>query len=174
MATAVLIASTVLSAYSAYHQGQVASAQSKYAARVADRNVVINQQESAAASAQQQRDMRLRLGAASAAYGASGVDPGTGTPLNVFSDSVGQGTLDNLTMKYNYKLRGLGYASGAAMDRTAAGEASTSGILGAVGSGLSGYAKYSTMNSGSGIPVMANMTANDQSTADQYAFSLNG
>ena len=170
-----MMASTAVTAYSAYHQGQVENANAKYASQVADRNAAIAAQQGAAAQAQQKRDMRLRLGAASAAYGASGVDPTSGTPLDVFSNSVGQGTLDNLTIGYDYKLRGMGYQGTSAMDKVAGSQASTSGVLGALGTGLSGASKtygiYRNNHPGTGIQVTPGSGASSGSWVGSSGFN---
>lgn len=153
MATAALIVSAVISAYSAVRAGQAQSAQAKYMGKVAEQNADAARQQGAAAAEAQHRDAMRKLGLMQANYGASGVDQSTGSPLDVFSDAVGQSTLDNLNTKYNYQLKALGYQNSAALDSATADNATTSSYLSAAGSllgaGANAYGRYT----GTGTPV---------------------
>lgn len=155
-------------AYSTYHQGQVASAEHKYQAQTEQRNALIAQQQGQAAAEAQNRRMRMALGSQQAAYGASGVSGDIGSPVDVFASSVQQGTLDNLTLKYNAKLRGMGYQSSAALDSAAASNASTSGMLNAAGTALGGASRAYTQSGGGGdgIPVVPNSGVRQGLTAE--------
>ena len=52
--------------------------------------------------------------------------------------------------KQNYQLKAMGYENQAALDDSQASNARTSGVLGAIGAGLSAYGSYLKM--GSSIP----------------------
>jgi len=157
MAVPVMIASAVISAMAAMRTGQTQSEMAKYNAKLAETNSEVANAEGAAASDAQDRDSQRRIGAAIAAYGASGVDVGTGSPVDVLADSARQATLDNLTVKYNYKLRALGYQNQAGLD-TATGEyALAAGRMGATASLLQGVGqalstKGGTSSGGTAIP----------------------
>lgn len=153
MAVAVPIITAVISAYAAVRAGQAQSAQAKYTAKVAQQNADAANQQGAAAAAAQHRDAVRKLGLMQANYGASGVDQSTGSPLDVFSDAVGQSTLDNLNTKYNYQLKALGYNNSATLDSAAASEATTSSYLSAAGSLLGGAGKAYGQYAGTGTPV---------------------
>lgn len=153
MATAVLVASAVISAYGAIRAGQAQSAQAKYMGQVAQQNAIAANQQGAAAADAQHRDAMRKLGLMQANYGASGVDQSTGSPLDVFSDAVGQSTLDNLNTKYNYQLKALGYQNSASLDSATASDATTSGYLNAAGSLLGSGGNLYRRYSGTGTPV---------------------
>lgn len=153
MAVAIPIITAVVSAYAAVRAGQAQSAQAKYTAAVARQNADAANQQGAAAAAAQHRDAMRKLGLMQANYGASGVDQSTGSPLDVFSDAVGQSTLDNLNTKYNYQLKALGYNNSSTLDSAAASDATTSSYLSAAGSLLGGAGKAYGQYSGTGTPV---------------------
>lgn len=151
MAVAAMIAAAVVTAYSAVRSGQAQSAAASYNAKVADQNAEAMRQQGAAAQEQQRQDAMRKLGLMQANYGASGVDPSTGSPLDVFADSVQKSTLDNLTTKYNYQMRALGYQNSSTLDSFQSDQASTSGYLNAAGSLLGGASKaYGYYSAGSG------------------------
>lgn len=154
MAVAMLVASTLISAYGAIRSGQAQSAAAKYNSQVAQQNAQATQQQGEAAAEQQRQDAMRKLGLMQANYGASGVDPGSGSPMDVFADSVQKSTLDNLTTKYNYQMRALGYQNSATLDSYQSDQASTAGYLNATGTLLGGAAKTYRYAAGSGTPVM--------------------
>lgn len=153
MAAAIPIISAVVTAYAAVRAGQAQSAQYKYKAAVDQQNADAANQQGLAAQAAQRKDAMRKLGLMQANYGASGVDQSTGSPLDVFSDAVGQSTLDNLNVKYNYQLKALGYQNSAGLDSAASSDASTSGYLSAAGSLLGGAGKTYDRYKGTGTPV---------------------
>ena len=136
-----MIASTALTAYGMVKQGQAASAAADYNSKVAGQNSQIAAAQGEAASQQQQRDTQRKMGAMMAAYGASGVQMSDGSPADVLSDSVRSATLDNLTLKYNYKLRGLGFQQQQTLDNMQSENALTSSYFSAAGAAISGGAK---------------------------------
>jgi hypothetical protein len=130
-----------VSAYAAIKQGQATSQAADYNKQQAQQNALATQQQGAQAAIAQQRDMGLKLGTLSANQGASGVDPSTGSPLDVLSSSIQQGTLDNLNLKYNYQMKALGYSNSATLDSMESSNASTAGYLNGAGSLLGGAAQ---------------------------------
>lgn len=155
MAVAIPYVIAAIAAYGAVRAGQAQSAQAKYASVMASNNAAAAQQQGAAAQAAQRQDAMRKLGLMSANYGASGVDPTTGSPLDVFADSVSQSTLDNMNIKYNYQLRALGYQNSSTLDDATAKNATTSSYLSAAGDLLGGAGKGYMQAQGSGTPVMS-------------------
>lgn len=156
MAVAAMIVAAVVTAYSAVRSGQAQSAAADYNKKVAQQNAAAMDQQSQAAREQQHQDLMRKLGLMQANYGASGVDPTTGSPLDVFADSVQKGTLDDLTTKYNYQMKALGYQNSATLDSFQSDQASTSGYLNGASALLGGASKaygYYAGGSGGGTPV---------------------
>lgn len=126
-------------------QGESNAAASRYNAQIAQQNAQIAEQQGVAAAEQQDIAARRKIGSMVAGYGASGVDGGSGSAMDVLADSVRAATLDNLNVKYNYKLKAMGYNNQATLDQSNAKNSSTSGGLNAIGTGLKGL--------GSAIPL---------------------
>lgn len=139
---------------------QAADAQSKayqYQAAVAQQNQQIAQQYAAQETARgeqmaqrKQQETAQRVGAVTAATGASGLDPGSGSALRLQDDTLAMGRLDAETIRYNankaaygYKLQGTSYENQARLDDMAADSASRSGNLSAFGDIISGGASVS-------------------------------
>ena len=149
-----LAASAVMAASSAVKQGQAASNAAEYNAKVAQQNQQIAAAQSVAASDVQQRDTEMKMGAAQAAYGASGVQMADGSPADVLAASARNAALNNLTLKYNYQLQGLGYQNQAALDTANASNSLQAGYMGAAGALLGGASKaWGAMPSGGGTAV---------------------
>ena len=160
-AVPLMIISTAVSAYSAYQQGQAASEAANYNAKVANANAQMTEAQGVAASEALQRNQQRQIGAAMAQYGASGVDPGSGSPMDVLQSSVREATLDQATTKYNYDVRANAYRNQSNLYGMQSSQASTAGMLnslGALAQGASSYAMYSNPNAfkttGTPIPGM--------------------
>ena len=135
-------------------QGEAAAGAAEYNAAIARQNAAAAVQQGQAASESQARDAARKIGAMVAGYGASGVS-GSTSASDVLADSVRMATLDNLTTKYNYKLRELGFLNEASLQDSNATNSRTAGVLNALGAGMSGYADYTTRNpsAGGGTPI---------------------
>lgn len=125
----------------AIRQGQAASNAANFNAALAKQNADTADSQSIAASEAQQRDAQKKIGSAMAAYGASGVQMADGSPADVLGDSARMATLDNETLKYNYKLKGLGYMAQASLDSANGENSRTASYFNAAGSMLSGGSK---------------------------------
>lgn len=128
-----ILAAATVSAVGAVRQGQAASNAANYNAEVASQNAQAMSAQGEAASEQLTRTTEQRQGAAMAAYGASGVQMGEGSPMDVMQSNVRAATLDNLTSQYNYKMRGLGYQDSAALMSSQASNDTTAGYLSGMG-----------------------------------------
>lgn len=147
-------AGAAVSAVGAIKQAQAASAAADYNAAVSSQNAQIAEAQGEAAAQAHQRDTQRRIGAMVAAYGASGVQGADGSPADVLADSVRSATLDNLTLKYNYKLRALGYQNQSQLDQFNSKTAMEGGYWSAASSLISGGSKVASFygaspNSGS-------------------------
>ncbi len=131
-------AGTAVAVIGAVRQGQAAAASADYNAKIAQQNAQIAEGQGAAAGESQQRDAARRIGAAEAAYGASGVQLSDGSPLDVLEQSARESALDAATLKYNYKIRGMGFTNQAGLYSAQSGFASTAGTLNAGAAVLSG------------------------------------
>lgn len=141
------------SAVGAVRQAQAQSQAASYNSQIAQQNALAAQQQGEAAAQAQARDAQRRIGAMIAGYGASGVDVGSGSPQDVLADSVRSATLDNLTTKYNYKLKGQGYINQSQLDSMEADNASSAGWLNAASGVASGMSRMNQYGSyGSSIP----------------------
>ena len=160
------LASTAMAASSQMKQAQAEQQAAQYNQQVAQQNVNIAASEGAAASALQQQQTEREIGAATAAYGAAGVQEGTGSAADVLEQSARNATLNNLTLKYNYRLKGLGYTNLANLDSAAGQNEAQAGTTGAAAALLGGATKAYTQFGG-GTPVPGYAAAN---AADQAAY----
>ena len=138
---ALVIASAAISAAGAIKMSQAQATAARYNAQVNEQNAQIAEAQGAAAAEAQSREAQRRIGAAVAQYGAAGVDLSTGSPADVLAESVRNATLDNLTLKYNYKLRALGFRNQANLDYMSADASRQAGYFSAAGALVGGAAK---------------------------------
>lgn len=120
-------------------QGQGQKLAADYNATIARQNAEIATQQGVAASEAQQRDAARKIGAATAAYGASGVSGDSASATDVLAESARNATLDNLTLKYNYALKSQGLRNQAQLSETEGEYASTASILNAASGGMKDY-----------------------------------
>jgi hypothetical protein len=162
---------TVLGAVGQGQQASATAAQANYAAQVAKNNQMIADQNAryamqAAATNAQQQDFRTaqELGTARAAYGASGVDPTTGSPTNVMG-SIGQmGRLrtlqdiqQGLVQAYGYQSQAAGFGAEAGLQQAKAASAQAAApiaiggtILGGAGSLADKWQRFQLAGVGTG------------------------
>lgn len=136
---------TVVSAVGAIRQGQAQAASSNYNAAISTQNEQIAESQSVAAGEAQSRDAQRKMGSMVAAYGASGVQGSDGSPADVLADSARSMALDALTLKYNYKLRGLGFHNQAQLDSANANNSRTASYFSAAGTMFSGGSRVASM-----------------------------
>jgi hypothetical protein len=130
-----------VAALGAVRSSQAQAAAANYNAQLADQNAQVANAQGAAAAEAQERDSKRRIGSMLAAYGASGVQTDTGSPTDVLADSARSASLDNLTIKYNAKLRAMGLEAQAGLDRSTASNATQAGYINATSAVLSGASK---------------------------------
>jgi hypothetical protein len=153
-----IIASLGSAVMQGYSQSQAAS----YNAQVARNNQIIaNQQANTALQVGQTQEENKRIqtgemmGGIVAAEGASGVNPNTGSALNVRSSAAETGELDALTIKYNSNLQARNlqyqgdiYGSQAQLYSSQAGWDLANSILGGASSVSNKWAQYNML----GVP----------------------
>lgn len=159
VAIAATVASAAISAVGAIRSSQAQSAAADYNAKVASLNAQAATQQGEAAAEAQQRDSQRKIGTALAAYGASGVETDSGSPADVLSQSARDATLDNLTIKYNAKMRALGYQMQGNLDTANASNSASAGVLSGTaallgGLGAAGRMYYGGGGSATGTPSM--------------------
>lgn len=123
----------------------------EYNAAVAQQNATIARQQGQVAADAQWRSAERSFGSMVANYGASGVQSDNGSPVDALAESVRMATLDNLTTKYNYELKAVGFENQAQLDKMKAQTSRTSGVLNGIASVGQGYAMSQMWGSG-GLP----------------------
>lgn len=129
VAVGVTAVSVGMKLYGDNQASKAAQASANYNAQIAAQNATIAGQQGEAVAAAQARTAERSIGAMIAGFGASGVQGDTGSPMDVFSDAVRSATMDNLNIKYNYALKGLGFDNLAVLDTAAATGYSSAGKL---------------------------------------------
>lgn len=152
IATAAIIASTAASAATAVYSGVQAAQQQNFQHDMAMRNADIQKAQSEAAADTARRKAERKLGQIGGAYVKAGIDPSVGSPVDVLADSAGEAALDVANIRYGGKMGVDQSYLQAAIAKSNARDAMTSGFIGAGTSLLTGATKlYSGM--GSSIPV---------------------
>lgn len=136
------IAAAAASAVTAVSAGQQAASADKFNQQVAQNNASQALQTAAANEADSKYRATFLLGKQRAAAAASGVDPNSGSPLDVMTETAQQTTLDALRTRYTGTTQAQGFTAQAGLSGFQAGNASTSGYLRAAGSLLNGAAIY--------------------------------
>lgn len=151
LATAFSIGGAVLGAVGVYQGMQASAASAEYNAKVAERDIVVADQNRKAAMEQsrvdaddKRRENRRVMAAIRASYGASGVEL-AGSPLDVLTDTATEQETDARRIEYEGKIRGregalqmLGLSESAALSRAEARNNRRAAPLAALGQGLSG------------------------------------
>lgn len=150
-AAVVTVVAAAASAAAAVKQGQDQNKLAGYNAAVDTNNAIGAAQESAAESNRAETSHRRLLATARATAGASGVDPDSGSPLEVVADLAGQAKLDEELARWQGKQRSAGFAQQAVVDRYTGGIARQTGYMNAATTvlqtasrGVSSYAGSST------------------------------
>ncbi|TCI13140.1 hypothetical protein EZM97_07530 [Dyella soli] len=110
----------------------------RYQEQVAKDNADSIQQQGDAAVESQQRKFQQVFGSMTAAYGGTGVDTTMGSPLNVLTDAIKQGTLDKLSTQYNFTVAKQQQLEQARLYRIGAKNAINAGWFNAQANAVSG------------------------------------
>lgn len=120
----------------------------EYNAAIARQNAAIAREQGVAAADAQWRNAERTIGAMKASFGASGIQSDNGSPLEAIMDSARMATLDNLTTKYNYELKAVGFENQATLEGMKAKTSRTSGVLNAFASMGQAYSMYKGFGGG--------------------------
>lgn len=169
---AAAIAGAGISYMGAQSQAQAASESANYNAEVAANNqleanqaATVAQQQGAQAQVEKAYQEDVLVGQQKAGLAANGVDVGSGSAVNLLSDTKAAGELDQLTIQNNaareaqgYLNQGIGYANQAQIDQ-AAGQAALQGgalkadsaLVTGAGQVASSWYKYTQTSSSSDV-----------------------
>jgi hypothetical protein len=155
LATAAIVASVAgagVGAYGAISAGNAAQSAANYQGQVAANNAIIADQNAKAATAagnaqaeQQRMKTNAIIGAQMAGQASSGLDTGSGSPLDVRTSTKELGELDVLTIRnnaarqaYGYQTQSSSFTAQGALDRLTGANAATAGDIGGISSILGG------------------------------------
>jgi len=127
--------STLYSAGASYSAAKSGQAMSEANAKLAEQQGLASLRKGQQESDRIDRQARRVQGAQRAAYGAAGVDPNSGTPLEMQADTLYQAEQDKSLVRYNAELQKWGFDVEAANYRAQAdayGNKATGAIIGGV------------------------------------------
>lgn len=174
--TAMAVASTGIKMYGDIQQGQAEANAANYNATLAGynaeqarRNAEMESESGSAKAAMQGRETRAQFGSERARAAGGGLDPNSGSAVDVQTSTAELGHLDALTIRtnaakaaYGYQIQGTNYENEAELDRAQAKQAKTASYIKAAGTLVGGASdaasKYQTykmntsLNSGSSHP----------------------
>jgi hypothetical protein len=139
MATGAIIAVAAISAVSALSQGQAAKEQGDFQATVAEQQAARERAIAAAEASDFKRQQARFFGERRAGLGASGIDPGTGSPLNVARDFAAEVELQAARIREGGALRASRQQQEAVLRRRAGENAQRQGFFRAGSSLLQGF-----------------------------------
>lgn len=152
------VAGAGISALGAIQQGKASAASANYNAEVQANNAALAKQNSSFASQEgtanaetQQLKTRAELGSIQANQGASGVNVGSGSSLDVRSSAAETGELNALSIRsnaarqaYGYQTEAVGATAQSQLDKAQAGFDTTAGEINAGSTLLGGLGNAST------------------------------
>jgi hypothetical protein len=109
IAAVAAVASAAATSYAVYNQHENEMKQAKYNEQIQRQNAQIATDQANANYAMQERKVQRFLSMQTAAYGATGVQVGQGSPLEVLGDTAYQGELDAQKQLYEGALKAHGY-----------------------------------------------------------------
>lgn len=139
--TAVAAIGTATTTIGSISSGMAQQQAANYNAEVDRNNAIQAQQASDQQAVVSQQQTQGKLAEQKVMFAASGVDVGTGTPLDVMSDEASKGKLDALTLRYGGLVQGLRDTSAGTLAESQGSAAATAGYLGAGATLLTGAGK---------------------------------
>lgn len=162
------LAATVVSAYGQVQAGNAQKKAGEFNVAVEEQNAAQARSAASAQANQVDRDNRRKIAEAMAAYGASGVNPNQGSPLDVLSDLATEGELSKRIVIYQGEITARGNEQQGALDLMQGKAAQTAGYINAGATILGGAAKiagaYSTPT-----PTASAAAPNFGTSADPWA-----
>lgn len=135
---AVAIIGAVISAVGTLYTVQQQQAMADYNEKVARQNAQMAEDKANYDARMHNQEVQRMLATQRSLYGISGVSSESGSPLLVMADSVKQGAMDSLAIKYGGNVEAAKQRSAAAMYRMQGDAAMTAGMFSAGSSLLSG------------------------------------
>lgn len=126
------VASGITGGISSYQTGKAQEAVYNYNASVAEMNADLARQEGEDRAAEQRRQTKRLIAQQNNSFGALGILSGTGTALDLTSESAYFGELNAITEKYNYDLQAWNYENEAISLRYKADAAASAGKMGLI------------------------------------------
>lgn len=120
-----------IAALAQWRKGVAGFEQGKYNAAVAKQNARIAEADGAAEQAAIRREARAAMGSAIAQQGASGIQLGTGSALDILNESALNAELNAMSARRVATIRGQGLRAEAKMYRRSATQALIGGAIGA-------------------------------------------
>lgn len=137
----VAAAGAATSAIGAVRSGNDQASALKYNALVENQNAEATRRQGQAEAEQKGSEVTRRMADARAAIAASGIDPNSGTPLELMSDMATQGELSKKLITYQSELSARGLSQQAQLDLVNARNAKTAGYLNAASTVLTSAGK---------------------------------
>ena len=125
---------------SAMLQGIAGADAANYNAQVADNEAVMAMRDTAAAEARIRADARAAAGEAIAAQGASGLQIGTGSMLDVLRENATNAALDELTIRARGRNQANAFRAEAGLQRATARNSFAAGLIGTAEQAAMAYA----------------------------------
>lgn len=138
------IAAGAMTAYSVYQQGQQTAAADAYNAQVAQQQATTANEQAQSVAEQQQLQTQQTEGQEVANAAASGVDPNSGSPLDVMSQIATQGELQKQLTLWAGQTQQTSYLNQAQLQTFYGTSAAQAGTTGAAGTLLSSGASAAT------------------------------
>jgi peptidyl-tRNA hydrolase len=129
---------TAVSTYGAVQQGQNAKAAAKANADYQKKAAVSAENVGAQQAADKTLETRRVMGSQIASAGAGGIDPNTGSPLAIGTQTAQMGELDSLRIINNAQRTAWGYQTQAGIDEWQGDKAATAGYFNAASTALGG------------------------------------
>jgi len=169
LTTALMVAGTAIQAVGQIQQGNAAKAAADFNAAVARNQAIGARQKATADAARQERESRLRAGAARAAIGASGVT-GEGSALDILEANAAQEELDRLTILHGGEMQATGFETSAQLEQMRGAQAQKASRF-AAGSTLllGGATAYGSMGSSSGLTKSSTVSPGGQGMMFKHA-----
>lgn len=124
-------AAATVSAVGMISSGNAQARASNYNAEVEKQNGEMARQSAAAQAQQVERDNARKMGQITAAYGASGIDPNQGSPLDVMADVADEGELSKRLVLYQGEVDARAGLQRAQIDTMQGRAAQTAGYVNA-------------------------------------------
>ena len=138
ISTMLMAGKSAVNAYSSYQSGQSEKQAADYNAKMMEQSAQDTIQRGADSAAEHRQKVKKMISSQVVGYAASGVDPNTGTPLDVGVETAGMGELDALRIVNNAQREAWGLNTQASLVRYRGKMAGRAGTMNAVGSILGG------------------------------------